>query len=120
MATLTRQILDEVGITPTYAAASGGGDQTDNSDGLTFLHVKNGSVGSLDVTISEQITGTTVDSGTYGKLTKANAVKSIAAGGEAFLGPFKKVAFNDTNSRIQITYSGVTSLTIAALKFPTI
>lgn len=118
MATLTRQNLVEAGLTATYVAASGGGDQVDNSDGRTFLHIKNGSGGSITVTVAEQITGTTVEDPGLGTLTKSSIVKAIAASGEAFLGPFKKQAFNDVNSRIQITYSGVTSLTIAAIKFP--
>lgn len=121
MATLSRQTLVEEGLTASYGAAAGGGDQVDNSDGLTVLHVKNGGGGSIDVTVAEQIAGgTTVDSPTYGKLTKASVVKSVGAGAEAFIGPFKKAAFNDANNFIQITYSGVTSVTIAALKFPTI
>ncbi len=118
MATLTRQTLTEEGITPTYATAAGGGDQVDNADGRTFLHVKNDSGGSITVTVAEQISGTTVEDPSFGKLTKASVAKAIAAGATAFIGPFKKQAFNDDNNMLQITYSGVTSLTIAAIKFP--
>jgi len=118
MATLTRQTLLEAGITPTFVSCAGGGDQVDNRDGRTFLYVKNGSGGSITVTVSEQISGTTVEDQNLGTLTKASVAKAIAAGAEAVLGPFKKAAFNDTNGRLQITYSGVTSLTISALAFP--
>jgi len=118
MATLSRQTLSEAGITPTFASCSVGGDQVDNRDGKTFLYVKNGSGGSITVTVSEQISGNTVEDPNLGTLTKASVAKAIAAGAEAILGPFKKAAFNDTNGRIQITYSGVSSLTISALTFP--
>jgi hypothetical protein len=118
MPTLTRQVLGEDGLTASYVAAAGGGDQVVNTDGGTFLHIKNGSGGSITVTVAEQISGTTVTDPNLGKLTKANATKAIAAGAEAFFGPFKKQGFNDVNGNIQITYSSVTSLTIAALKLP--
>lgn len=118
MATITRQNLAEAGLTATYGAAAGGGDQVDNADGRTFLHVKNGGGSSINVTVAEQITGTTVDDPSLGTLTKASVVKAVAAGAEAFIGPFKKQAFNDDNNMLQITYSAVTSVTIAAIKFP--
>lgn len=118
MATLARQVLVEAGIVPAYAAATSGGDQVDNSDGRTFLHVKNGSGGSINVTIAEQIPGTTVEDPALGTLSKSSVVKAVAAAGEAILGPFKKSAFNDANNFLQITYSSATSVTIGAFKFP--
>ena len=51
----------------------------------------------------------------YGDLTKANATIEVASEGEAFIGGFAPAAFNDGNGEIAITYSGVTSVTIAAL-----
>ena len=51
----------------------------------------------------------------YGDLTKANASIVLGELGEAFIGGFAPAAFNDGNSEIAITYSGVTSVTIAAL-----
>jgi hypothetical protein len=118
MATLSRQTLTEAGLTPTYNAANAGGDQVDNSDGRTFLHVKNASGGSITITIAEQISGTTVEDPALGTLTKTSVAKAVAAGAEAVIGPFKKAAFNDVNGFIQLTYSGVTTFTVAAFKFP--
>ena len=118
MATLTREVLGESGLDATYVAASGGGDQVDNSDGRTVLHVKNGGGGSITVTVAEQLSGSTIQDPSYGTLSKSDATLVITAGDEGFFGPFKKGAFNDTSQYIQITYSGVTSVTIAALKFP--
>ena len=113
MAELTLQQITEAGGSVTYSAAAGGGDTADNG-GSTFLHIKNGGAEeSLTATITAQTTS--VDSSIYGDLTKANASIVIVAGGEAFIGPFKPSAFNDGNGEIAITYSGVTSVTIAAL-----
>ena len=112
MAELTVQQITETGGAATYAAATAEGDTAANN-GHLFLHIKNGSGGGLTVTITALTT--TVDSGMYGDLTKANATVTIAAGTDAFIGGFAPAAFNDGNGEIAITYSGVTSLTIAAL-----
>ena len=114
MATLTIQTISESGINNvSYASAAGGGDVVDNN-GNVFLHIKNGSGGELTVTITAQVTS--VDNGLYGELTKANASIAIAGSGEAFIGPFTPAAYNNSHAQIAITYSGVTSLTIAALQ----
>ena len=111
MAELTLQQITEAGGSVTYSAAAGGGDTADNG-GSTFLHIKNGGAEeSLTATITAQTTS--VDSSIYGDLTKASI--AVGASGEAFIGPFKPSAFNDGNGEIAITYSGVTSVTIAAL-----
>ena len=112
MAELTVQQITEAGGTATYVAAAGGGDTADNNGNL-FLHVKNGGGSEMTVTITAQTTS--VDSGPYGELTKSNASIAIAGSGEAFIGGFAPAAFNNGNSEIAITYSGVTSVTIAAL-----
>ena len=113
MATLTVQTITESGKVATYASCEGGGDVVEN-DGTVFLHLKNGSGGEITVTITAQTTS--IDSSLYGDLTKANATQAIAASGEAFIGPFAPIAYNNSDAQIAITYSGVTSLTIAALK----
>ena len=112
MAELTLQQITEAGTTATYSSAEAGGDTVDNS-GSTFLHIKNGGESEITATITAQTTS--VSSEIYGTLTKANASIAIAASGEAFIGPFKISAFNDGNSEIAITYTSVTSVTIAAL-----
>jgi hypothetical protein len=112
MAELTIQQITEAGGSVTYSAAAGGGDTADNG-GSTFLHIKNGGGSEITATITAQTTS--VESSIYGDLTKANASIAIAGSGEAFIGPFKPSAFNDGDGEIAITYSGVTSVTIAAL-----
>ena len=113
MATLTIQSIVEAGLTANYTSAAGGGDVVPN-DGTIFLHVKNGGGTSVTVTVTAQTTTTTDPS--LGAVTKSNVAKAIAAGAEAFIGPLKKQAFNNSQGQIAITYSGVTSLTIAALR----
>ena len=112
MAELTLQQITEAGGSVTYSSAAGGGDTADNA-GSTFLNIKNGGGSEETVTITAQVTSLATE--IYGTLTKANASIAIAGSGEAFIGPFKTGAFNNASGEIAITYSGVTSVTIAAL-----
>ena len=112
MAELTLQQITEAGGSVTYSAAAGGGDTADNG-GSTFLNIKNGGEDGITVTITAQTTS--VDASIYGDLTKANASIVVAGLGEAFIGPFKISSFNNADGEIAITYSAVTSVTIAAL-----
>jgi hypothetical protein len=114
MATLTVQTFSELGLTATYASCAGGGDVVANN-GDTVLHVKNGSGGSITVTVTKQ-SSATINDPVYGVMTKANVAVAIGAGAEAFIGPFKVDGFNNSSGQIAITYSGVTSLTIVAIK----
>lgn len=105
MATLTTQAISRAGIVPTYAAAAGGGDKfTPSRD--TYIHAKNGSGGSITVTI------VTPKNTSYGAAIADIAV-AIAAGAEKVIGPFPYEHFADTDDGLgDITYSGVTSLTV--------
>ena len=112
MAELTVQQVTEAGGAATYISATAEGDTADNN-GNMFLHIKNGGGGSITATITALTTS--VDSGMYGDLTKANATVTLTAGTEAFIGGFAPAAFNDGDGEIAITYTGVTSVEIAAL-----
>lgn len=116
MADLTVQTVVEAGIIPTYAAAAGGGDAIPGNDGQIMLHVKNGGGGSITVTIAAQTTAGVTPG--LGPVSKANAGGSVANASEKMFGPFPVVAFNDGNGKVQVTYSGVTSVTVAAIKLP--
>lgn len=108
MATLTVQQTDLDGTTPSYAAAAGGGDEFTN-DGRTMLHVKNGGAGSITVTVNSRVN--------CNQGYDHDSVTTIGAGAEAMIGPFDTTRFNDpATGRASITYSGVTSVTIAAVK----
>lgn len=117
MATLTVQSVSESGLNASYAAASGGGDEfADDGEQRTFLHVKNGGGGSVTVTVTAQTTTRSVPG--MGTMTKANASVSVPAGGERFIGPFPAGAFKNSAGRVAVGYSGVTSVTVAAIRVP--
>jgi hypothetical protein len=111
MATLATQEIGLGGLAPAYAAAAGGGDAF-TPDADTFLHVKNGSGGAITVTVA------TPGSLLGGALAVPDVAVSVPAGGERMIGPFPPSYFADSaNSGLAaITYSGVTSLTIAVLR----
>jgi hypothetical protein len=106
MATLTAQKASLAGTTPSFASAAGGGDEFLN-DGDTVIHVKNGSGGSINVTVNSQ---TPCSQGFDHDL-----VVAVGAGAEKIIGPFAKARFDDANGKVQLTYSGVTSLTLAVI-----
>lgn len=109
MATLAVQKVVVTGLTPSYAAAAAGGDQFANS-GKAMIHAKNASAGSLTVTVNSQ---TNCSQG-----FDHDAAVAIPAGQERMIGPFPKGRFDDANGNVQITYSGVTSLTVAVVEVP--
>lgn len=109
MATLSVQTIVETGLETTYANAAGGGDTFPNT-GQEFIHVINGSGGDITVTVAASQTN--ASNGAYGLLTKSNAAVVVTAGEERMIGPFPPGAYGNTGT---ITYSGVTSLTIAVL-----
>ncbi len=114
MATLTPVSAALTGATFSPAAASGGGDQFANPRGSAFLYVKNGSGGSLSVTMAAVMT-TRPAEGAYPAMTVGNNVVAVPAGAERLIGPVPS-AYNDGNGNVQLTYSGVTSLTVAVIQ----
>jgi hypothetical protein len=114
MAVIAIQTPSESGTTVTYAACTGGGDTAANN-GKMLLHVKNGSGAPITVTVTKSSSASVIDP-QYGLLTKADSIVSVGAGAEKFIGPFATGAFNSTSGTIAVTYSGVTTLTIAAIQ----
>ena len=109
MADLTVQVISLLGIVPSLTAAAAGGDAFLNS-GREYLHVKNGGGASIDVTVdSVAVCNQGVDH---------NAVVAVAAAAEKLIGPFPKARFNDAAEKVQVTYSGVTTVTVAAVRLP--
>ena len=114
MATLTAQKITDTGTVATMNSATGGGDEFLNT-GLEFLFFQNGhATASYNVTITAQVTN--IHHQNFGTVVKENIVKTVAAGAEVFIGPFKQAAFNDSNNKVQITYSATpTTMTVAVL-----
>lgn len=109
MAALATQSIVLTGLAPTYAAAAGGGD-TFTPDDRTFIQVKNGSGGAITVTVATP--------GTIIGLGIADVSVSVpATTGDRMIGPFPAQHFADpADGLADITYSGVTSLTIGVFK----
>lgn len=106
MATLTPEQVSLTGLDATQNAATGGGDEFLNN-GNIILRVENGSGAPITVTVISQAT--------ISGLAVADAAVTIPAGEFRFIGPFPPSLFNDANGKAQITYSGVTSLTVEVL-----
>lgn len=104
MAILTVQKPSLAGVAPTYEAADAAGDSFPNN-GSTMVHVKNGGAAAITVTIDS------AKACSYGFDHNIDVV--IAAGAEVMLGPFPQARFNDTAQRTNLSYSAVTSVTVA-------
>ncbi len=110
MATLSVQNIDLTGLKPTYANATALGDEFVNTTGRVFLHVKNGDATDKTVTIASQ---KTCDQG-----ETHNIAVAIPASEERLIGPLTTGRFNDGDGKVQVTYSAVTSVTVAAIQIP--
>lgn len=113
MANLSTEKIKESGTVPTLVAASGGGDAIDKNTGKEFLYVSNGGGGSINVTFAAQ--NTDASNSNFGEIVKGDRIVAVAAGAVSLIGPFARTAFNDINGRVQVTYSGVTSVTVGVL-----
>lgn len=109
MAVLTIQNVTRAGVAPVYDAAAVGGDQfTPGSD--TYLHVKNGDASAHTVTVASP--GEVIEG-----VAKGDVAVSVPASGERVIGPFPAEHFADpADGLADVTYDGVTSVTIGAFK----
>lgn len=109
MATLTTQQVTRSGLAPTFAAAAAGGDKFAGTKD-TVLYVKNGGGSAVTVTIvtpKEAFAGAAI----------ADIAVPVPAAGERVIGPFPASNFNDpADGLTSVIYSGVTSVTVAALQ----
>jgi hypothetical protein len=111
MAVLTVNVIDRVTglVAPAGAAAAAGGDSFAN-DGHTFLKVANGGGGGITVTVDS------VQVCSHGFDHNQPDAAAVAAGAERWFGPFPTTRFG---SSCAVTYSGVTTVTVAAVRLPT-
>lgn len=115
---LSVQQISRAGLDATYRTPTSGtdGDSFDNSTRRILVHVKNGSGASVDVTF---VTQAVVD----GSLAVDDRVEAVPAGDDQFFGPFgkeyeSKDTDNDIDQAVQIKWSAVTSIEVAALELP--
>lgn len=107
MAVLNRQQVQITGVSPTFVAASAGGDQIKAGDGV-FLEYVN--TDATDTTVTVVIPGTK-----YGQPLADVPVVVPATNGRRIIGPFPREIADETQL-VSITYSKVTGLTVAALE----
>lgn len=116
MAALTIQTVAASGLAPAYTAAAAGGDSIANDyQRNTIAHVKNGGGASINVTVAPYITSKTVPD--VGVITVPNIVVAVPAGSDRMIGPFP-ANYTDANGNVNLAYSAVTSVTVAAIKVP--
>ena len=111
MATLSVENIVVTGLNATDNAAAGGGDDFANDGEKTFVNIKNGSGGAITVTFDD--TGSVEPEGST--QFDPDVEVSVPASGERLCGPFPLSRFGKS---VGMTYSGVTSLTVAVLKLP--
>lgn len=108
MATITVQEVDtDTGVDLSFAAANAGGDEYANA-GRTVFVIKNDSGGAITVTYTAQNTVRGYD--------VTDETQSVAAGAIGVGPVLDRGIFNDSNGRVQVSYSSVTSVTVTALK----
>ena len=109
MATLTVQNITKSGDEPNHTAAAGGGDEYANN-GQTMLSLINGSGGAIVATF---VTQATTDG-----LAVADRTVSIPAGETRWVVDLDPNVYNvPATGRVQVTYDGVSSLTVGAFTF---
>lgn len=106
MAVLTPQKIATGGLAPVTVSAAGGGDKLPAGPGR-FVQVINGSGGSINVTINSI---KPCDQG-----FDHNVVVAVAAGATKLLGPFND-RYVDSDGYVELAYSAVTTVTVAALE----
>jgi len=111
MALLTPLVPVITGPLLGAVAAAGGGDSFSNT-GKELFYVKNASGGAITVTFDSPATCSFAGAA----LAAHDNSVSVGAAEERLIGPFPAVRFNDGSSNVIVTYSGVTSLTVAVIR----
>lgn len=108
MATLPYVQVGIAGTNPGLVAAAAGGDKVaPNERGA--LHVRNGSGASINVTVV--VPGNTK----YGQ-ANPDVVVAVPAGADRLIGPFPSDLADPADGLVAITYSAVTTVTVAAVQ----
>lgn len=113
MATLTVTTVTRAGVdlAAAFVAAASGGDEFANT-GQEYLHVKNASGSPITVTLD-------IKNAPDGLTVTDRTVTVGATTGHQVIGPFPVGNYNDSTSNLaKVTYSAVTSVTVAVVKCP--
>lgn len=107
MATLTPVQAALVGANPGFVAATSGGDVVAPGD-HTIVLVNNGSGSSINVTVD-------VPGNTQFGQAQPDVVVAVPAGTIRAIGPFPAGLANPSDQQVHLTYSAVTTVTVAAV-----
>lgn len=111
MATLTTQVINRAGAVITPVAATGGGDAMACGSGM-MLEVVNGGASPITVTLAVPSSRTF-----EANVAVTSPQISVTNGTTKWIGPIDAVTFQDpTTALCTITYSAVTSVTVAAVQ----
>lgn len=114
MALLALQDVDVDGLSPAYSAAGAGGDTVNprGSESI-YLHVKNGSVGAITVTIDDPTSKSPVGAAAF----NPDLAVPVPAGQERkiHLSPLSRFV-NASDKLVHLSYSSAGSVTIGAFR----
>ncbi len=111
MATLTTQVINRAGVVVTPVAAAGGGDAMTTGSGM-MLEVVNGGGSPINVTLAVPAARTYEPN-----VAITSPIVSVTNGTTKWIGPVDSATFTDpTTGLCTITYSAVTSVTVAAVQ----
>jgi hypothetical protein len=100
----------------TLAAADAAGNTFKQTRNGLLVFVRNGGGSSITVTIAPVATAKPADS-ELPAITVPSITLAVAAAATAVLGPFP-TSHVDTSGDVNVTYSGVTSVTVGAIQLP--
>lgn len=103
---LSVQQMDISGLEPAYTAANADGHSVANN-GEMFLHVKNAAVTNITVTLVSI-------PDPWGRVGDRAVV--VPAGKERMIGPIPPLLFNQADGTVNVNFTAVTSVTIAAVR----
>lgn len=104
---LTPTQITRAGVAPTLSAANADGHSVSNAHS-PFLHVNNGSGGSITVTI---LIPKTLDGQS---IANSGRQVTVPAGQARLIGPFPPGTYEQADGTVHVNFSSVTSVTVGA------
>lgn len=111
MAVLNVQDAVVSGLAEAFVAAGAGGDSFANN-GHVFLEVDNGGGGAINVVIDSPNVPAPEGATQY----NPDVTVAVAAGARKIIGPFPPFRFNDASGLVNVSYSGVVTVTVRAVR----
>jgi hypothetical protein len=122
MALLTLQNITTSGLNVSTTSAAAGGDTIPaGAPGIerAWLQVTNGGGASITVTVAP-VSPTSIRAPGVGTVAVPNISVAVPASGTRHIGPFSQAYIDPTTGLTSVTYSAVTSVTVAALGLPAV